>query len=314
GTDPRKAKVVPYFQNRALQALKNVFMLFPQADRNRTIFRGEGDAFLMGVHHPDVFATVDVAQFAPWSAKWSERLWLMVGKREWGLKNEHGVSVWDWNDPIWHSKTYPKKAWSFFSVCQSPNYSKGDNKTYWENMGFPKFYLDLQAEKRGGRWWWVDIGDAPNGKASLAPMNEAYPAFTNVNFCEVPRKQWRREPRGTLNGYLSWGPNGGYLRKLRKQKELAAKLAEGMKTVDTAERFEMAVRIGDHGLRQNGQSVPPTNAKFGRTDITLWRLQQFKVAPGKTYTWTNVKVATGQVLQAGTVKPDDRDLLTIPGF
>ena len=314
GKDPRKATIVSYFQNRVLKALEIACAEFPGTDRNRAMYDGEGDAFLMGVHHSDIFATVGAAQFMPWSAKRLDRLWEMVGKREWALKNEHGVLVWNWNDPIWQSKQYPKKVWSYFSVCQAPNYSKADDFHHWQDAGYPKFYLDLQEEKRGGRWWWCDIGDAPHGAPTLVPLNQAYPAFTKVNFCETPQMQWRKEPRGTLNGYLSFGPNMDYLESIRKDKELTAKVTEGVKTVDTPELFEMAFRIGDHGLKLNGQSVPPTTARFGKTDITLWRLQQFKVAPGKKYRWLNKKIASAQVLQTGLITPDERELLTIPGF
>ncbi|MDA1045088.1 MAG: hypothetical protein O3C57_07690, partial [Verrucomicrobia bacterium] len=314
GKDPRKATVVPYLENRALKALEIACEEFPKVDRNRAMYGGEGDAFLMGLHHSDVFATIGAAQFAPWSAKKNNRLWEMVGKREWALKNEQGIEVWKWNDPIWYSKTYPKKVWSYFSVCQSPNYDAADDFSNWQDMGYPKFYLDLQEEKRGGRWWWCDIGDAPDGKASLVPLNQPYPAFTKVNFAETPQMQWRKEPRGTLNGYLNFGPNGAYLETIRSDNDLTAKMREGMKTVDTPERFEMAFRIGDHGLVLNGSSVPPTLARFGQTDITMWRLQQFKVVPGTKYRWLNKKIATAQVLQTGVITPDDRDLLTIPGF
>jgi hypothetical protein len=314
GEDPQKAVVVPYLENRVLASLEKFFYCFPQADRNRVLLKGEGDFFVMGIHHPDVFAAVSIGQFAPWSAKWNERLWMMVGKREWDLKTDRGISVWNWNDPIWYSRNFPKKVWPFIFSCQSPNYAKADNKTHWQNMGYPQFYYELEKDKRGGKWWWCDIGDAPGGKGNLIPLNQAYPAFTNCNFCEKPQMEWRKEPRGTLNGYLTWGPDYGYLRSLRTKKELHEKISKAMVSVDTPGRFEMAVRIGTAGLRLNGQSVPPTNAKFGKTDITLWRLQQFKVESGKTYQWINKKCATGQILQTGSAEPDERGLLTVQGF
>jgi len=240
---------------------------------------------------------------------------------KWDLKLANGESVWNWNDPIWYSKKFPKKTWPFMAICQSPNYSKADNFTHWKDSGYPEFYLDLVREKRGGRWWWCDIGDAPGGRPVRVPRNQAYPAFTNVNFCEVPQQQWRKEPRGGLNGYLSWGPNPTFLRnegaRLRRQADELEKLnkaGKSMATVDTPDRFEMTVRIGEHGLRLNGPSVPPTNARYGKTDITLWRLQQFKVEPGKKYRWTNQKVYTGKILQTGVITPDERNLLTVPGF
>lgn len=314
GADPRQASVRPYFENRILKTLEHFFAEFPQADRNRVMFKGEGTAFLMGIHHPDVIATVDSGQFAPWSAKWNENQWRLVGKREWDLKNEKGFSIWNWNDPIWYSRKFPTLAWPFISNCQSPNYARADDLTHWQNCGYPQFYLDLEQEKRGGRWWWCDIGDAPNGKPPLVPLNTAYPAFTNVNFSETPHPKWRKDPRGTLNGYLVWGANGGLLRKLRHKPAEAAKVREAMKSVDVPDRFELAIRIGTHGLRLNGQSVPPSNAKFGKTDITLWRLQQFKIEKGKTYRWANRRCDNGQVIQTGTAQPDERGLLTVSGF
>jgi len=49
-------------------------------------------------------------------------------------------------------------------------------------------------------------------------------------------------------------------------------------------------------------------------DVTPRRLQAFRVERGKKYLWRNLRVATGQVLQAGVVEPDENGLLTVPGF
>jgi hypothetical protein len=84
--------------------------------------------------------------------------------------------------------------------------------------------------------------------------------------------------------------------------------------VDTPERFEMAFRIGDEGLMLNGQSVPPCRVVCGAADVTPRRLQRFQVETGKRYLWRNVRVATGQLLQAGTIQPDEHGLLTVPQF
>jgi len=306
GGDPRKAVVRPYIESRMLHEIDAFFDVFPQADRNLTLISGQGPAMTFGMHHGDRIASVSSAMDFLWSAKRAQRDWPFVGRQEWNLKVPEGFRAWDWNDALWFSKKFPKKTWAFISTTQSPNYDRADNFRNWQDCGYPDLYLGLVKAKRGGRFWWVDIGDAPDGKGQLVPLNQAYPAFTNVNFCEVPRKEWRKEPRGTVNGYLVWFGPGAVPKK--------GKTAVPLGLVDEPARFEMAVRIGDRGLRQNGQSVPPTNAKFGKTDITLWRLQQFKVEPGKTYVWTNRKVATGQLLQAGTVKPDDRNLLTVAGF
>jgi len=320
GLDPRKAVVRPYFENRALRELEYFFGAFPAASRDHVAATGEGRAILLAIHHPEVFAHCSAAQEEIWTSKRQAHQWRMVGRREWALKNDRGENAWDYNDPVWYSKRYPKLAWPFISHCMSPNYARSD-QTHWGDCGYPKFYFAMVADKRGGQWWWCDIGDAPNGGRMPLTRREAYLAFTRVNFCETPQQEWRKEPRGTLNGYLTWHtPRMPF--KLpapprKPAKAPAAKPPAGpavpLDMVDLPGRFEVAIRIGDRGRSLNGQSVPPTTARHGQTDVTLWRLQQFQVRPGAKYLWTNRKVLTGQVLQAGVAAPDARGLLTMGG-
>lgn len=308
GRDPRKATVVPFFENRLLREIDYFFQEFPQASRDHVVMTGESSAMLMAIHHPDVFAFCSAAQDVPWTAPRQAHQWRMVGRRDWALKNDLGFPAWDYCDPVWLSRKFPDRAWPFIALCQSDNYDRSD-QTHWADSGYPGLILALAADKRGGRWWWCDIGDAPNGGWPGIPRNQAYLAFTNVNFCEVPQTDWKKEPRGTLNGYLVWHtPENPFKFPAKETPALRPDL------VDTAERFEAAIRIGDEGRLLNGPSVPPTPARFGQTDITLWRLQQFKVQKGWKYLWANRRVATGQVLQAGIVEPDERGLLTIPSF
>ena len=308
GRDPRKATVLPFFENRLLREIEYFFQEVPQASRDHVVMTGESSAILPAIHHPEVFAFCSAAQDVPWTAPRQAHQWRMVGRREWGLKNDLGLPAWDYCDPIWLSKRFPERAWPFIGLCQSDNYDRAD-QSHWAESGYPDFILALAAERRGGRWWWADIGDAPNGGWPAIPRNQAYLAFTNVNFAEVPQTDWKKEPRGTLNGYLVWhSPENPFKLNPKEPPALSPEL------LDTPERFEAAIRIGDQGRLLNGPSVPPTPARFGLTDITPWRLQQFKIEKGKTYRWTNRKVATGQLLQAGTVTADDRGLVTIPGF
>jgi hypothetical protein len=188
----------------------------------------------------------------------------------------------------------------------SDNYDS-ENQVHWQESGFPDFYLAMAAERRGGYWWWCDIGDAPSGGQPAIPRNQAYLALTNVNFAETPLPEWKKEPRGTLNAYVVW-------HHPERPFKVKDKTAIPPDLVDTPERFEAAIRIGEIGHTLNGQSVPPTMARYGQTDITPWRFQQFKVRKGQKYLWTNRKVATGQLLQAGVVEADGRRLVTIPGF
>ncbi len=308
GRDPRKATVQPFFERRLLREIGYFFKEFPQASRDHVVITGESSAMLMAIHHPEVFAFCSAAQEVPWTAPRQEHLWRMIGKREWALKNDLGLTAWDYCDPVWVSKRFPDRAWPFIALCQSVNYDRSDD-SHWGQAGYPSLILALAAERRGGRWWWCDIGDAPNGGWPGIPRNQPYLAFTNVNFAEVPQTDWKKEPRGTLNGYLVWHtPENPFKPKAKEP------LALPLDLVDTPERFEVAIRIGDEGRVLNGPSVPPTPARFGQTDITPWRLQQFRIEKGRKYHWANRKVATGQLLQAGTVTADDRGLVTIPGF
>ena len=314
GADPRKATVRPFYENRALRELDFFFGVFPKADRNLIVATGENKSLLLAIHHPDVFAHCSAAQEEIWTSKRQANQWAMIGRREWKLVNDKGFDAWDYNDPVWYARKFPKLTWPFISICQSPNYARSD-QTHWGDCGYPGFYLAMAADRRGGAWWWCDIGDAPNGGFVPVPRNQAYLAFTNCNFCETPQAEWRREPRGTLNGYLVWHNEYMPFKPPRPPRgKPPVKLALPLGLVDTAEKFEVAIRIGDRGRSLNGQSVPPTTARFGQTDVTPWRFRQFKVAEGKRYVWTNHKVATGQLLQSGTAVADARGLITVKGF
>ncbi|HET6427353.1 MAG TPA: hypothetical protein VFJ30_03010, partial [Phycisphaerae bacterium] len=312
GRDPRGGVARPFFENRALRQLEMFYALYPKADRNMATPTGEGSSMMLAVHHPEAFGTCSAAQEEIWTSQRQVGQWRLVGMREWGTKTEEGFSPWDWNDPVWYSRQFPQRVWPFISICQSPNYARSD-QTHWGDSGYPRFYLDMAAEKRGGAWWWCDIGDAPNGGFVPAPRNQAYPAFTGCNFCEAPRQEWREEPRGTLNGYLTWHNEHMPFKVPIDEKRKPIELALPLEMVDTPEAFEVSVRIGDRGRLLNGQSVPPTTARNGATDVTLWRLQQFKPAGGGRIVWANRKVVSGQVLQSGTAVVDDRGLITIPG-
>ncbi|MDP6111629.1 MAG: hypothetical protein QGG53_07135 [Planctomycetota bacterium] len=342
GENPRKATVRPYAENRLMRCLEYYFQTFPQANRKRVAATGQGNTLMLGLHHPKVIASVGVGQEELWGAKYkAEREWRMVGLRQWNLKTPDGDSVWDWNDPVWYSRKFPTRTWPMLDMLMSPNYARADQR-HWNDCGYPGVYLELSKDKRGGRWWWCDIGDAPSPRNPAVPLDEAYLAFTNVNFGEVPVQEWRRVPRGSLNGYLIWqgkvAPQYVALAPYeRLHKSVQAKRPEGrphpygirrpdggvniktwtakrLELSDDPDRFAAGIRIGDNGRRLNGQSVPPTEARYGKTDITLWRLQKFKVEKGKKYLWTNRKPTDNALIQSGVIEPDDRNLLTVPGF
>jgi len=320
--DPRGATVRPFVETRQLFELDYVLRAFP-LDPNFVVLDGESSCFNMAVHHPERFACVDAAQEKPWTSEAGERnAWRFSGLKAWGLKNDRGINVWQWNDPIWQSREFPDREWPFISVVHSDNYDAADN---WRAMGYPGFYLDLVAEKRAGHWWWVDIGDAPDGEFMAIPRNQAVPALANATCCQTPLADWHDEPRGTLNGYIEWhrptrpfevkGSDSKYslFGKPPSEAGSVSMKSEYLES-DPEPRFEMALRIREEGRVQNGQSVPPCPVRCGRVDVTPRRLQAFKVVKGRKYLWQNLRVATGQLLQAGIIEPDQNGLLTAPGF
>jgi len=54
--------------------------------------------------------------------------------------------------------------------------------------------------------------------------------------------------------------------------------------------------------------------KDGAADVTLRRLQQFKIQAGKTYTWANASLDGKTTLQQGEAVIGNDGLLTIKGF
>jgi hypothetical protein len=339
GADPRKATVVPYVENRALFEVDAVLRAFPELDPDRVVASGEWNGMALAVHHADRFAFAACTMEGPWTA---ERLRgdraLLAGLAAWNLPTVGGHSVWEWNDLVWYSRTFPERQWPFISHLLSVNY---DGRGTWSNMGYPDFYLNLQKEMRGGAWWWCDIGDAPATDFTAVARDECYPVLTNATCAQRPVQNWHKEPRGTLNGFIEWHrPGKPFLLPCNMAKVAKPEwktpppgrkyayvirhyanrprywAARSLEIVDEPQRFEMALHIRPEGRILNGQSVPPCPVLCGQVDVTPQRLQKFRVTRGEAYQWKNVRVETGRVLQVGIVQPHElngRLLLTVPG-
>ena len=134
------------------------------------------------------------------------------------------------------------------------------------------------------------IGSAPICQVGLAypwleiRKNEAYPVFTHAS-CDQT-SPWLNTPveydgAGQINGFFRW-----------KSEQ------------DTPSNLAMQIWIA----HPNAPGAPmPQNAT---ADVTLRRLQQFKVRQGGTYTWQ--LTPNGKSALSGTVTPDAANLLTIP--
>jgi hypothetical protein len=115
--------------------------------------------------------------------------------------------------------------------------------------------------------------------------NEAYPVFTHASSDQ--RSPWLNAPAdfdddGQTNAYFRW-----------KNEQ------------DMPSRFTMQLWIVHPAVKNSPAAMPDT----ATTDVTLRRLQKFKVKPGGSYTWQVIQ--GGHLVRSGRVQPDVANLLTI---
>jgi len=134
------------------------------------------------------------------------------------------------------------------------------------------------------------IGKAPECAVALAypwleiRKNEAYPVFTHAS--SDNHSPWLNAPAeydgsGQINAFFRW-----------KSEE------------DTPSSFAMQLWIAHPNVP--GASMPQS----ATVDVTLRRLQQFKIKPGGSYTWQ--VSSNDKPVVSGTNTPDAANLLTIP--
>ena len=116
--------------------------------------------------------------------------------------------------------------------------------------------------------------------------NEAYPVFTHASSDQ--RSPWLNGPAeyddaGQINAYFRW-KNGK----------------------DTPTGIALQIWLAHPTIKGTQIKMPDSST----TDITLRRLQQFKVQPGQTYSWQWTR--ENQMIASGEITPDAANLLTIP--
>ena len=118
--------------------------------------------------------------------------------------------------------------------------------------------------------------------------NQAYPAFTNATtnqkYPGLMNKQ-AADQKGQINGFFRW---------------------ENLK--DDAKNFGMELRLVTKKELKKPVDTPHTAV----ADVTLRRLQNFKIEKNAKYKWSMVR--NGKVLQTGQVSPDKQGLITIKGL
>jgi poly(3-hydroxybutyrate) depolymerase len=116
--------------------------------------------------------------------------------------------------------------------------------------------------------------------------NEAYPVFTGSSTDDrYPGFLNKEAPdqKGQINGYFRW-----------KNIE------------DTKNMFVMELRLIKS--EELGNAIKPP--RRATTDVTMRRLQQFRVTPGAKLEWNMVRA--GKVLQSGKVLADANGIVTVP--
>jgi hypothetical protein len=161
------------------------------------------------------------------------------------------------------------------------------------------FYDSLSANKHGGFHFWSMTDhmqtyynspwqpSLPNFSFfTRYRTNLSYPAFTN---CSINNNPGNGTPSngdqiGSINGHLDWNDD----------------------IVDTTNRWEITLKLKDLSTIY-GSDVAPDS---GTTDVTLRRLQAFRIPHGDRIYWENRR--SNIVVQRGSL-PNDSGLVTIPG-
>ena len=116
--------------------------------------------------------------------------------------------------------------------------------------------------------------------------NEAYPVFTDADSDETypgHKNRKGKHQNGQINAYYRW-----------------------KNITDTDKNFAMALRLVKNEELGKREDIPEQST----ADVTLRRLQAFKVKKGRSYAWRFAR--SGKVLQGGEIQPDKKGLLTIP--
>lgn len=169
--------------------------------------------------------------------------------------------------------------------AQNDNWSKGQEA----------FMAYCKAQRYSLAFAWAPFGHTADVSPASPAVYEfpwrsirrdqAYPVFTNASTDNVyPGFQVTTAPdqHGQINGYFRW-----------------------KNVTDSADAFAMELRLVAKAELRRPIDTPAT----ATADVTLRRLQKFRVQPGGTYRW---KVSAGaESLQSGQVTADRDGLLTI---
>lgn len=259
-------------------------------DRNRIylggVSMGGNGALGIGIHHGDIFAAMRVTVpagtgfasysmggFAP-SAAFNAT---QTERSAW-LKKASGLGIPD--PPVIVDFSSPVDSWSMTqpALLQAAQAGHLPLVVSWGPFGHTAFASAIAKSplcQIALAFPWLEIR-----------KDEAYPVFTHASSDE--QSPWLNGPAdfdnsGQINAYFRWKDEA-----------------------DTASGVAMELWI-DHPKVESPSAAMPDTAM---ADVTLRRLQRFRVQPGREYRWQLTQ--SGRILASGMMKPDSANLLTIP--
>lgn len=288
--------VRPYTQRR-INAFYDWVCDHWNVDRSRAIWcgvsMGGSGSIMHGIRNPDRVAWVNswVGVHVPAeSPTFRSSYEGSYGQLGWNILFEDGITpAFSWFDDDWYLRNHLADETPFISFSNGKN----DSGIGWSQA--VKFLRALQDTKRP---FTFDFGMSGHNQRALNPPNidgvrsesvnpidirtcDSLPAFNNCSLDDDPGNgdPADGDESGQINAYLYWDTRN---------------------IVSYGSEWEMTI-----GLVQTAPSDSCT------VSLTPRRANDFLVSAGESCSWTNTDIASGQVIQQGTVQADPSGLVTI---
>ncbi len=283
--------VYNYTQRRIESFLKDfVFKNWP-VDRERIILSGSsmgGSGTVMwGLRRPDLFAYLkgEVGVYIPLeSPQFKESFYGIYGHPSWPVKYaDTQLSPYEYWDTARWLRENPKQETPFLIFANGRN----DHAIGWAQAW--KVVKALKETRRPFVFRWANQGHStrslfPAGgdrTPTISPSrDQSLPAFSNCSL-DTPLGDTPEESpdKGQINYYLLW-----------KTEDL----------IDEDDHWEVTLYLSSN--------APENRAEV---DITPRRVKNFEITPEHSYSWENILLPSGEVIQQGVVRPQRDGLLTI---
>lgn len=310
GSIPTSGSIENFTEQRLLQMIDQVkanFNVNSQAMHIQGHSMGASGALSLGMRYGDVFSWIFASE--PMTNYGANPLFHGQFEQLWGTQSSNlpivnkgpyasrlvkynGTGIYDWMNHQQMIGVMRNEPIAMLMV----GHGKVDDVIDWATQGRPMIaaltnaHVAFTAEQRGNwdhNWMGFDcmndamFGDLVLGKTDwVFRRDSSLIAFSNATGSGplVPNPTDTDYYNTSLDWSVPWNSFGAAI-------------------VDTASRYEVSLRS-----RAGNQTA----------DVTPRRTSAFKPSSGTTVTWQNLNVATGQVLQSGTITVDSAGLPIIP--